>query len=473
MKKPSRTRPLSGEWVLMETDPENSMYGRTFGFTLDALPPAIREAVGDYAWTSYLTKSVCARTIAIQCRNMAYFAEYADMAGLEDLRDLTPEHIDGFVSYLASVKSHRYGKPLAYRSRGLIFKDVRSVIRWLQVNQPDKVAQTALFEGCEFKGMNETRDIDFLSDDVVRQVNAALANEDNLILRNSIRILEATGMRPSELEYLKVDCVKRHPVNGHTIEWFDLKNGVHRKPLPASPACVEAVREIIRATEGIRGELPEGDRSFLLVFKDPHRSFKCKRVRSSLLHIWLKRFAARNGIANADGSKVNLTMRAFRKTLATDMVSKGVDITVVSEVMGHSSTLTTMRYYAKVKDPEMAEAFSKLDPVGAESGWRPSLSPEESSWLSEHACDKALLSDGYCTKPFEDGEMCPRLAAAGQCLTCSRFVTTPEFLDVHRARLADIRSKIDGGGAYGEHYRAHLQPIADMLEQLVAALEAM
>lgn len=472
-KEPSRTRPSSGEWVLVETDPNKASCGNTFGFTLDALPPAIRDAVGDYAWTNYLTKSVCARTIATQCRNMTYFAEYANAAGLKSLRELTHEHIEDFASYLASARSHRDSKPLAYRSRASIFKDVRSIVRWLQVNQPGKVTQTALFEGSEFKGINEARDIDFLGDDVIRQVNAALADEDNLILRNSIRILEATGMRASELEYLKVDCVKRHPVNGHTIEWFDLKNGVHRKPIPASPACVKAVREIVRATEGIREELPEGDRDFLLVFKDPHRSFKCKRVRSHLMGKWLSKFATRHGITNADGSRATLTVHSFRRTLATDMVSKGVDIVVVGEVMGHAYLSTTKRYYAKVKDPEMAEAFSRLDPVGAESGWRPTLSPEESSWLGKHACDKALLSDGYCTKPFEDGEMCPRLAASGQCLTCARFVTTPDFLDVHRARLADIRSKIDGGGAYGEHYRAHLQPLADALEQLVAALEAM
>lgn len=468
--EPSRTKPASGLWMLEETDPNSASYRKKFGFSLDAFPPQMRQAVGNYAWTSYVTKAESARTTATKCRNLRYFADYLSQEGIDDLRSLTPQTVDGFRPYLASAGSYRTGKRLSYRSQYSIFKDLRAVIGWLQVNDPGSVAQTSLFEGAEYIGINDAKNVGFLPDGVIRQVNAALESEGNLMLKNAILILEGTGMRASELENLKVDCVRKHPVNGHMIEWFDLKNGKQRKPIPASPRCVAAVKEIISITEGIRGELPEEERGFLMVFKDPHRSFACKRIRSHLLRTWLRKFAERHGIVDADGDIANLTAHAFRRTLATDMVSKGVDIVVVKEVMGHAFTSTTKQYYAKVKDPEMAEAFSKMRPAGLDQA---ALTGEERSWLAANKDGRALLSDGYCAKPFAEGEMCRRLEESGQCLTCSRFVTTPEFLGAHRRRLEGLKADIANGSAYGEHYRQHLQATIDLIEALVARLEAM
>ena len=40
----------------------------------------------------------------------------------------------------------------------------------------------------------------------------------------------------------------------------------------------------------------------------------------------------------------------------------------------------------------------------------------------------AGLCDGYCTKPVTDGNICPRLLKRQKCYTCSRYITTPEYL---------------------------------------------
>ena len=87
---PSRTRPRSGQWVLVETRPESASCGKRFGFTLDQLPDQVRRAVGDYAWTCYTARTVSARSVATHCRNARYFADYLKSSGVDDLRDLTP-----------------------------------------------------------------------------------------------------------------------------------------------------------------------------------------------------------------------------------------------------------------------------------------------------------------------------------------------------------------------------------------------
>jgi site-specific recombinase XerD len=49
----------------------------------------------------------------------------------------------------------------------------------------------------------------------------------------------------------------------------------------------------------------------------------------------------------------------MRHTFATTLLSKGVDIRTIADIMGHANVSSTMRY-AKVKPPLAAEAVNKL-----------------------------------------------------------------------------------------------------------------
>lgn len=69
-------------------------------------------------------------------------------------------------------------------------------------------------------------------------------------------------------------------------------------------------------------------------------------------------------IKDVNGDYYNLTSHQFRRTLGTDMLSKGTNINVIQQVLGHSDASVTKRFYADVKDKERAEVFKSVGVIG-------------------------------------------------------------------------------------------------------------
>ena len=85
----------------------------------------------------------------------------------------------------------------------------------------------------------------------------------------------------------------------------------------------------------------------------------------------------------------------------------------------------------------------------------------------------AGLCDGYCTKPVTNGNICPRLLKRQKCYTCSRYITTPEYLDAHKQHLANLEKQLEEGAIYGEHYAEHFIPTIEVLKVIIERLEGL
>ena len=83
------------------------------------------------------------------------------------------------------------------------------------------------------------------------------------------------------------------------------------------------------------------------------------------------------------------------------------------------------------------------------------------------------MCDGYCTKPICNGEICDRLLKRQKCYTCSRYITTPEYLETHRKHLAELERQLAEGDIYGEHYKDHFIPTIETLKIIIDRLEAL
>ena len=80
------------------------------------------------------------------------------------------------------------------------------------------------------------------------------------------------------------------------------------------------------------------------------------------------------------------------------------------------------------------------------------------------------MCDGYCTLPFTNGKMCEKLTNHQKCYTCSRYITTPEYLQVHKEHLAELETQL-ADNIYGTHYAAHLTPTITVLKEIIERLE--
>ena len=355
---------------------------------------------------------------------------------------------------------------------------LKSVIRWCQLHRPNDVPTIEIFTGSEYIGINRKVKIDFIPNDVVAQINEALKTEKNPYLKCGIIILQSTGMRIGDFLKLRIDCIKPHLISGYTIEWTQHKGHKNKPPMPVRSECVAAIEKLVEITSELRDEADEKDKDTLMIWRVPVGKGAGKVMpisKKTFGTVWFDKFIKDNNIKDANGDYYNLTSHQFRRTLGTDMLSKGTNINVIQHVLGHSDPSVTKRFYADVKDKERAEVFKSVGVIGNINQIQSSAfdNVSEFEWFKANKDKGACMCDGYCTKPVVDGKICDRLLKRQKCYTCSRYITTPEYLEAHKQHLANLEKQLEEGAIYGEHYAEHFIPTIEVLKVIIERLEGL
>ena len=474
-------RPDGDVWNIVDSDKDSQWYRKNFKFDFSYISSEeIKDVVKDYVWQNYRVGNITLSTLyAVVTTHFKYFNEFSELSRIDSLKTLTHLEIDKFQSYLNTKVSNRTHKPLSHETRRSGIKVLKGIIYWCQIHRPNDVPVTEIFTGNEYIGVNRKLKIDFIPDDVVAQINEALKTEENPYLKCGIIILQSTGMRIGDLLKLRIDCIKPHLISGYTIEWVQYKGRKNKAPMPVRSECVVAIEKLIEITAELREEADEKDKDILMIWRVPvGRSAGSVGVITSqtFTQHWFRDFIKRNNIKDANGDYYNLTSHQFRRTLGTDMLSKGTNINVIQQVLGHSDPSVTKRFYADVKDKERAEVFKSVGVIGNINQIQSDAfdNVSEFEWFKANR-DKCVagLCDGYCTKPVTDGNICPRLLKRQKCYTCSRYITTPEYLEAHKQHLANLEKQLEEGAIYGEHYAEHFIPTIEVLKVIIERLEGL
>lgn len=471
-------RPDGDIWNIVDNDKDSQHYGRKFKFDFSYISSEeIKDVMKDYVWRNYRVGNKTLKRLYDEIQtNFRWFSLFADTTGIGSLTNLDNVSIDSFIAFLHVTVLPTTKKPLSYGTQKLALDTLKSVIRWCQLHRPNDVPTTEIFTGNEYTGVNRKLKIDFIPDDVVAHINEALRIEENPYLKYGIIILQSTGMRIGDLLKLRIDCIKPHLISGYTIEWTQHKGRKNKAPMPVRSECVAAIDKLIEITAELRDEADEKDKDTLMIWRVPQgRGAGTVKVISmkTFSHDWFRDFIKRNNIKDANGDYYSLTSHQFRRTLGTDMLSKGTNINVIQQVLGHSDPSVTKRFYADVKDKERAEVFKNVGVIGNINQIQSSAfdNPSEFEWFKANKDKGACMCDGYCTKPVVDGKICDRLLKRQKCYTCSRYITTPEYLEAHKKHLANLEKQLEEGAIYGEHYAEHFIPTIEVLKVIIKRLE--
>lgn len=475
------SRPDGDVWNIVDNDKDSQHYGRNFKFDFSYISSEeIKDVVKDYVWQNYRVGNKTLSTLYNEISSYFWlFIQYCRSRKIDTLRDLDNVDVDNYISFLRTYISDKTSKPLTYNSQKIRLDCLKSVIRWCQIHRPNDVPTTEIFTGSEYIGINRKVKIDFIPDDVVAQINEALKKEGNPYLKYGIIILQSTGMRIGDLLKLRIDCIKPHLISGYTIEWTQHKGRKDKAPMSVRSECVAAIEKLIEVTAELRNEADEKDKDTLMIWRVPQgRGTGSVSVitAQTFSQNWFRDFIKYNNIKDANGDYYNLTSHQFRRTLGTNMLSKGTNINVIQQVLGHSDPSVTKRFYADVKDKERAEVFKSVGVIGNINQIQSSAfdNVSEFEWFKANK-DKCVagLCDGYCTKPVTDGNICPRLLKRQKCYTCSRYITTPEYLEAHKQHLANLEKQLEEGAIYGEHYAEHFIPTIGVLKVIIERLEGL
>lgn len=475
------SRPDGDVWNIVDNDKDSQHYGKNFKFDFSyILSEEIKDVVKDYVWQNYRVGNKSLNRLYQEVTShFNTFIRFADVYKIDSLKSLSNLDIDNYISFLHTQISAKSKKPLTYNSQKIALDTLKSVIRWCQLHRPNNVPATEIFTGNEYIGVNRKLKIDFIPDDVVAQINEALKKEENPYLKYGIIILQSTGMRIGDLLKLRIDCIKPHLISGYTIEWTQHKGRKDKVPMPVRSECVAAIEKLIKITAEFRDEADEKDKDTLMIYRVSKGKCYGKVMAINSVrfnNVWMKKFIEKNNIKDANGDYYHLTSHQFRRTLGTDMLSKGTNINVIQQVLGHSDSSVTKRFYADVKDKERAEVFKSVGVIGNINQIQSSVfdNVSEFEWFKANK-DKCVagLCDGYCTKPVTNGNICPRLLKRQKCYTCSRYITTPEYLDAHKQHLANLEKQLEEGAIYGEHYAEHFIPTIEVLKVIIERLEGL
>lgn len=146
-----------------------------------------------------------------------------------------------------------------------------------------------------------------------------------------VELLLQTGIRIGELRQVRIEDIKFDNKRRGSL-YIQPSHRRKGREIPLNRAAQGAIKEYLK----IR---PEAETDILFVTR-PGRPFLIRNIRASL-----NRFFERAGIKDA-------TVNDLRHTFIAHQISKGVDVTYISRIVGHKRLTSTERYLEYVKRPE-------------------------------------------------------------------------------------------------------------------------
>ena len=214
-----KNMPTGDLWVITENRKESQWYKKKFRLKFDSINNKnLKDLLKKYIWHNYKVGNKELSTLRQQCNNdLPRFIQFLISRSVE-LKTISNNDIDNFLSELRTAISPKSNKPLSNEFQRKILSSVKDFIHWCQLYEPVSVTKDETFTGNEIMQSSKLH-VDFIPDEVLEQINNALLTESNAYLKYGIIILQSTGMRIGDLLTLKIDCIKPHPINGYMLEW--------------------------------------------------------------------------------------------------------------------------------------------------------------------------------------------------------------------------------------------------------------
>lgn len=339
--------------VYGKTPEEARKKARAVGKRLDAGQPARdRRVTLDAFATEWIGTALAASDRKATTRTMYAGATRTHIIGSRlgstALDRLAPRQVEGWVVEL--------------RGKGLAPSTVRSAYTILRAILDTGVRDGALAvnpAAAIRRPKVPAREAEYLSPD---QVRTLLAASDGSRYANLFALLVNTGLRRGEalaLRWTDIDLERGvmrvrgtlARVDG-ALEVTDTKTEKSRRTVPLSPPTARVLRDIraVQREDRVRAGSAWAGSPYVFTTELGHPCDPRNALRA--LKVAAKRAAL-----------PNIGLHTLRHSAASVMLSHGVPLKVVSEVLGHASVSITGDIYGHVSDEVAADALAKLGDV--------------------------------------------------------------------------------------------------------------
>ena len=465
--------------ILKETSKASVAYGRTYSLDIDMFPSEELIDLYEAYIKSELTRGLSKNTLRTRHTYLRYAATFFHNNEIYTLRDFNIEKKNAYKSFLNTTTDQK-GKRLTNKTQYSAFICLINWIKWVQAVKPQYAIKEDISVPSEYRRINTRSKKEYLSADMQSKILDAVKNYDNPYVRVAVYTLLYNGLHTSEVLSLEVGCVA--PTNiaiGFELKVYDCEKRINIA-IPANNAVFKAVKQLEEYTASMRDDASDDDRNKLFIHRYANTLPTGKKgsvhpYSDRGLHDMLDKFVRDCNLVDENGDYIKIRGLITRRTTATTLIADGVSPIAVAKLLRHKNLKTTEKYYIADVDKSRADMIASIGVIGNIKDLPDKLfdSEEEREWFEEHKDREARLLNGYCTKQYS-GTPCSHMSKNITCLTCVKYVTTPEYLDIHKARLSDLEEIVQEGQAlYGKHYTQHFEAEIVMLKTVIERLEGM
>ncbi|QNE22862.1 tyrosine-type recombinase/integrase [Kribbella qitaiheensis] len=386
---------------------------------------------------------------------------------VESLDQLTREHMEEFLEWLAALINPRTKAPYAIQTRRgtvsslVVFFRETGRLGWSDVPGRPLLGPADLPRTVQSLPRFIPRD----QLDTVMEIAEAL---ECPFQRAAMLTIRWTGARRSEVRRLEVDCLDAYP-DGYPRLRLPVGKGRTERTVPLHPHAAEALRPIIdmaRAANYAPRLDPTCQRLVQRIFVNLGKPISAEY----LFMTPLKMACEKLGLLDAEGRPL-INPHRFRHTVGTQLAEGGAQLQTIMSILGHRSASMSM-VYSRMTDPVVKEQYEQvLATTGRIAG--PAVDLLLKDGLDEEAVH--WLKTNFFKTELELGH-CLRLPQEGPCecdlyLRCGKFFTTSEYAPRLRQRLATEQQLIQDATERGwpreiERHAAISRRLRELLTEL-------
>lgn len=215
-------------------------------------------------------------------------------------------------------------------------KFIKPFFKWLYENEYIKKDIFMKIKAIKYKDKQK----EYLTEHEI--VNLRDAASDDVRALALIDFLISTGVRVSECSNVKISDVD---FATGSVKIYATKTNQYRKVYLDS-----------NANKHLRDYLASRNDSCEYLFANARRNAKGEitNMSANTIQQIIKGYCSK-----ADIQKESCTVHLFRKTLATRLKQRGVDLPIISKILGHNATSTTEKYYLSLLDEDIRYAYMR------------------------------------------------------------------------------------------------------------------
>ena len=284
------------------------------------------------------------------------------------------------------------------------------------------------------------------SEFVVSQLFNAIKDADDYV-KISFLLLYSTGMRISELQAMKKDCLDIRE-NATFIKYYQTKM---RKEVSnvIPPALAELIQNYIDSH-------PENSK---YLFENPYGQI----ISRSTVYHRLVSFFKNCNIKNEDGTPYRFRSHSFRHLMAVRMHRYKIPYRFIQEQLHHDNPEMTLYYIEHLDEERIKKMTDWINSKGQ------MMTPEQLTFdIRKAQVETAVLPNGLCTRPAS----LPSCQHCNTCLGCSYFTTSKEWLPTLKSQEQRLKGFITSAEKQGwDKAVANSQRTLEQLKNIIMKLE--